>query len=60
MNICTFSLTQYKLPFELEVGSKCFSQKALFSLMLQPTDQNPATWSEKNWQRYLAEKVPKF
>ena len=33
-----FSLTQYKSPVEVKVISKCFCQKALLSLMLQPID----------------------
>ena len=34
----THFLTQHKSALELKACSKCFCQKALFSLMLQPTD----------------------
>ena len=61
IQIYKFSLTQCKSPLQLKVSSKCFCQKVLFSLMLRPSDlKSPATQSEKNWQRYLAENNPKF
>lgn len=58
--IQTFFFKQRKSPLELKVSSIYVFVKQVILSKLQPKSWAPATMSEKDWQRYLADNFPKF